>query len=135
MKLLRAFRTLDWAAQLSEYLASVGTLKRLYAREREAMRIPVTLQNGTSIRLSPGGQNVLVKKILDDFCPLFTPGGRVIYVGDTEQKWAYFDPDSLRALGVEIEEHGKMPGEECQKGGQERGVVEGEKRRKRDHRI
>ena len=40
---------------------------------------------------------------------MFTPGGRVIYVGDTEQKSAYFDPDALRALGVEIEEHGKMP--------------------------
>jgi len=30
-------------------------------------------------------------------------------VGDTQRKWAYFDPDSLRALGVEVEEHGKMP--------------------------
>jgi hypothetical protein len=109
LELLRVFRTQEWSARRSEYLASVGTLKRLYAREREAMRIPVTLQNGASIRLSPGGQNVLVKKILDDFCPLFTPGGRIMYVGDTEQKWAYFDPDSLRALGVEIEEHGKMP--------------------------
>jgi hypothetical protein len=109
LKLLRAFGTRDWSTRLSEYLASVDTLKRLYAREREAARIPVTLQNGARIQLSPGGQNVLVKKVLDDFCPLFTPGGRVIYVGDTEQKWAYFDPDSLRVLGVEIEEHGKMP--------------------------
>ncbi len=109
LKLLRTFGTREWPIRLSEYLASIDTLKRLYAREREAMRIPVTLQSGASIRLSPGGQNVLVKKILDDFCPLFTPGGRVIYVGDTERKWAYFDPDFLRALGVEIEEHGKMP--------------------------
>ncbi|MGO9568998.1 MAG: BsuBI/PstI family type II restriction endonuclease, partial [Desulfomonilaceae bacterium] len=52
---------------------------------------------------------MLVKKIIDDFCPLFTPGGQVIYVGDTETKWAYFDFDALEALGVEIEEHGKMP--------------------------
>ncbi len=109
LRLLQTFGTLEWPARLSEYLASVDTLKRLYAREREATRIPVTLQSGGRIQLSPGGQNVLVKKILDDFCPLFTPGGRVLYVGDTEQKWAYFDPDSLRALGVEIEEHGKMP--------------------------
>jgi hypothetical protein len=109
LKLLRTFGALEWSARLSEYLKSADTLKRLYAREREAMRIPVTLQNGASIQLSPGGQNVLVKRVLDDFCPLFTPGGRIIYVGDTEQKWAYFDSDSLRALGVEIEEHGKMP--------------------------
>jgi hypothetical protein len=109
LKLLRVFGLPDWPARLSEYLASVDTLKRLYAREREAARIPVTLRNGAVIHLSPGGQNVLVKKILDDSCPVFTPGGRVIYVGDAEQKWAYFDSDSLRALGVEVEEHGKMP--------------------------
>ena len=72
-------------------------------------RLPVQLANGQEIRLSPGGQNVLVKKILDDFCPLFTPGGRVVYVGDTQAKWAYFDSKALTALGLEIEEHGKMP--------------------------
>ena len=109
LKLLRTFGTLEWPTCLTEYLVSADTLRRLYAREREARKIPVTLLNGASISLSPGGQNVLVKRILDDFCPLFTPGGRVIYVGDTEQKWAYFDPDSLSALGVQIEEHGKMP--------------------------
>ncbi len=109
LRLLRAFGTPEWSARLSAYLASVDTLKRLYAREREALRIPVVLQEGTVIQLSPGGQNVLVKKILDDFCPLFTPGGRVLYVGDTQRKWAYFDSESLHALGVKIEEHGKMP--------------------------
>jgi len=109
LKLLRVFGTSGWSARLSEYLASVGTLKRLYARERDAVRIPVTLQHGTSIDLSPGGQNVLVKKILDDFCPIFTPGAKVIYVGDTERKWAYFDFDCLKKLGVQIDEHGKMP--------------------------
>jgi hypothetical protein len=69
----------------------------------------VNLANNQKIRLSPGGQNVLVKKILDDFCPQFTPGCIVIYVGDTEKKWAYFDSEALVSLGVGIQEHGKMP--------------------------
>ena len=38
-------------------------------------RIPVTLAPGKTISLSPGGQNVLVEKILSEFCPRFTPGG------------------------------------------------------------
>ena len=109
LKLLRVFGTLEWPMRLSEYLASVGTLKQLYARDREAIRIPVTLRSGASIQLSPGSHNVLVQQILDEFCPVFTPGGHVIYVGDTEQKWAYFDADSLGDLGVKVEEHGKMP--------------------------
>lgn len=109
LKLLRGFGRRSWGRQLHEYLRTVDTLKRLYARERDLRRIPVKLAKGRKIRLSPGGQNVLVKKIIDDFCPIFTPGGHVIYVGDTQTKWAYFDPDALEELGVEIEEHGKMP--------------------------
>jgi len=109
LKLLRDFGKPVWEEYLQKYLRTVKTLKRLYARERDMRRLPVKLANGQEIRLSPGGQNVLVKKIIDDFCPLFTPGGHVIYVGDTQAKWAYFDADTLAVLGVEIEEHGKMP--------------------------
>lgn len=109
LKLLRGFGKPGWEGHLQGYLRTVKTLKRLYARERDMRRLPVKLADGQEIRLSPGGQNVLVKKIVDDFCPLFTPGGRIIYVGDTQQKWAYFDAGALAALGIEIEEHGKMP--------------------------
>ena len=109
LKLIRRFGKRGWNKYLTEYLRSVETLKELYARHRNMRRIPVKLDSGKKIRLSPGGQNVLVKKIIDDFCPLFTPGGRVIHVGDTQKKWAYFDSDALKSLSVKIEEHGKMP--------------------------
>ncbi len=109
LKLLRGFGKPEWKGELLRYLQTVDTLKKLYAREREMRRLPVKLANGQEIKLSPGGQNVLVKKIIDDFCPLFTPGSYVIYVGDTQMKWAYFDSDVLSRLGVKIEEHGKMP--------------------------
>lgn len=109
LKLLRSFGKSEWEKDLQNYLRAVKTLKRVYARERDMRRLPVSLANGREIRLSPGGQNVLIKKIVDDFCPLFTPGGCVAYVGDTQSKWAYFDADSLAVLGVTIEEHGKMP--------------------------
>jgi hypothetical protein len=109
LKLLREFGKRTWASHLREYLRTVETLKKLYARERDMKRIPVKLARGKEIRLSPGGQNVLVKRIIHDFCPVFTPGCRVIYVGDTRKKWAYFDSDALQGLGIQIEEHGKMP--------------------------
>ncbi len=86
LKLLQEFGKKEWDRKLKKYFGSVVMLKSLYAREREMRRIPATLHNGEEIRLSPGGQNVLVKKILDDFCSLFTPAGKVVYVGDTEKK-------------------------------------------------
>jgi hypothetical protein len=109
LKLLRSFKKPGWKSRLRQYLKTVDTLKKMYAREREMRRLPVSLAAGKKIRLSPGGQNVLVKKILDDFCPLFTPAGDVIYIGDTQKKWAYFDSEALALLGVRTEEHGKMP--------------------------
>ena len=72
-------------------------------------RIPVTIGPGDTINLSPGGQNVLVKKIIEEFAPRFTPGGTVLYVGDTEEKFAFFNQEVLSALGVAVDPHGKMP--------------------------
>ena len=109
LKLLRGYGKRGWQKRLREYLHTVESLNKLYARERDIERIPVTLANGKALRLSPGGHNALVKKILDEFCPIFTPGGRIVYVGDTGEKWAYFDAAILQKLGVKIEEHGKMP--------------------------
>ena len=109
LKLLRGYGKRGWKDQLLTYRQTVESLKALYARAREGERIPVTLTNGRKIRLSPGGHNTLVKLIIAEFCPVFTPGGLIAYVGDTSKKWAYFDAGLLGRLGVEIEEHGKMP--------------------------
>jgi hypothetical protein len=52
---------------------------------------------------------VLIAALIAEFCPLFTPAGNVLYVGDADEKFAIFDQGALGALGVRVEEHGKMP--------------------------
>lgn len=84
------------------------TLEKRYGKERKMRRVPVTLSNGKAIKYLPGSQNVLVKKVLADFCALYAPAGRVLYVSGTE-KWSYLDPDALAELGLTVEEYGKMP--------------------------
>jgi hypothetical protein len=59
--------------------------------------------------LSPGGQNILIAALVEYFCSAFTPGGRVLYVGDADEKFSVFDSEMLEELGVKIDEHGKMP--------------------------
>lgn len=109
LKLIRKFGQPGWKRSLRAYIKSVGTLKSSYAKERDMLRIPVVINKSMNITLSPGGQNVLVKQIIDNFCSFYTPGGQIIYVGDSHRKWAYFDSELLIKLGVSIEEHGKMP--------------------------
>lgn len=108
--LLREFGAPTWSARLTGYLAQVGTLKAKYQQARQMARLPVTLPDGTALTLSPGGQNPLVKKIIEEFCPRYTPGAVVIYIGDTEDKAGpIFKQDALEALGVTLDMHGKMP--------------------------
>ncbi|WP_256973647.1 BsuBI/PstI family type II restriction endonuclease [Nostoc sp. T09] len=58
---------------------------------------------------SPGGQNVLIEKIINEFAQRFTPEGRLIYIGDTDEKFAHFNELALQDLGVTVDSHGKMP--------------------------
>lgn len=109
LKLLRTYGSAEWQKGLKTYLASVETLKKKYAREREMKRIPIEIGKGKTITLSPGGQNILIERIIKDFCEYFTGGGKLIYVGDTDEKWAYFDERLLKSLDVIIDPHGKMP--------------------------
>lgn len=45
LKLLRGFGKPGWKSKLLQYLRTVDTLKKLYAREREKRRLPVNLAN------------------------------------------------------------------------------------------
>jgi adenine-specific DNA-methyltransferase len=71
--------------------------------------VAVKLPSGKKVPLTAGGQNELVKKIIEEFCSRFTPGGIVVYLGDTGQKQRHVEAGYLERLGVEIDEHGKMP--------------------------
>lgn len=108
LELLRTFKTYEWDKNLRTYLASIETLKTKYAQERLQARIEVNIP-GKSILLSPGGQNILIEKIINEFCPRFTPNSNIVYVGDTDEKFAYFDESALLELGIKIDTHGKMP--------------------------
>jgi adenine-specific DNA-methyltransferase len=107
--LFRTFGTPTWEQTLRTYLSSVDTLQHRYAQEREMRRIPLALPSGRTITLTPGGQNVLVEKIIHEFCPLFTPGAKPLYVGDTGDKFAFFDPVGFAELGLVLNPHSKMP--------------------------
>ena len=109
LKLARAYGSPAWKDSLTGFLDTAEALRRLQPRERGMALIPVRLPNGTELKLTAGGQNELVKRIMEEFCPRFTPGGIVVYVGDTGDKQRHVETGYLERLGIEIDEHGKMP--------------------------
>jgi adenine-specific DNA-methyltransferase len=109
LKLVRTFGSPAWIGSLTAFLSTASALGTLRQREREMALVAVKLPSGKKVPLTAGGQNQLVKKIIEDFCPRFTPDGIVVYLGDTGQKQRHVEAGYLERLGVEIDEHGKMP--------------------------
>ena len=109
LELFRAFGTLEWSGKLNSYLGERGRIRDELLRKRTLSRIPVRLPSGKTVAISPGGQNPLIKTVIEVFCPSFVPGGTVVYIGDAENKFLHLDADYLQQLGVVIPAPAKMP--------------------------
>ena len=109
LALVRTFGTPVWTKSLRDYLASREEILKELSRGRFLTRIPVKFPSGEEITLSPGGQNPLIKTVIEVFCPRFAPGATIVYVGDAENKFQHFHADYLAAVGVTIEPSAKMP--------------------------
>ncbi len=109
LALVRSFGTDVWESNLKNYLSARGEIRSELARERTLARIPVQLPNGETVTLSPGGQNPLIKSVIEEFCSRFSPGATVVYIGDAENKFLHLDAVYLENLGVLIAPAAKMP--------------------------
>jgi hypothetical protein len=109
LRLLRSYGTRKWRNNLIEYLAKRGTLAARYAHERRQNRIPVQIASDKRITLSPGEHSELIRAVIEDFAPRFAPDSKLVYAGDTGDKWGYLDAALLTKLGIAVDSHGKMP--------------------------
>lgn len=106
---LCTFDTEEWDSALQDWLSHRETLTAQYAMKREMRMIPLTLDDGTEIRLSPGDHSQLIHDVIVEFGPRFAPGSEVIYLGDTGAKEVFFRKDRLAELGVTVDRKGKLP--------------------------
>lgn len=109
LELLRSYQSRDWGQLFERYVGARQSLVARYARERAMNMIPVQISAGMTIDLSPGAHSDLIRLTIENFAPRFAPDSTLIYVGDTGQKWAYFDVEALAELNVRVDAHGKMP--------------------------
>jgi len=107
--LLKTYKTKAWEARLASYLFNHKTLQEKYAKARDHHLISLQIPGGQELQISPGEHSGLIKAIIEQFGPRFVPGGEVLYVGDTGEKWSFFDESRLQQLGVGVNSKGKMP--------------------------
>ena len=103
------YGTDEWEIMLADWLERRETLVAQYAKEREMKMIPLTLDDGTEIKISPGNHSQLIRDIVLEFGQRFAPGSEVIYLGDTGAKEDFFKRERLAELGVTVDRKGKLP--------------------------
>jgi adenine-specific DNA-methyltransferase len=105
--LLQSYGSKEWLEVSKNYAVSVSNL--LITKKRNLPMMPVSLPNGQAIQLSSGGQNTLIKAILEEFCPRFTPCGLVLYIGGAGNKFIINEDKKFQEMGINLDPHGKMP--------------------------
>jgi len=99
----------EFRIALEEYLAYAPSLVELQREERKIHKIPVRMPSNEIAYINPGGQNKLIKSMVEEFCPRFVPGGQVLYIGDADSKTSNYNKELLSSLGINLDMHGKMP--------------------------
>ena len=99
----------EFRIALEEYLAYAPSLVELQREERKIHKIPVRMPSNEIAYINPGGQNKLLKSMVEEFCPRFAPGGQVLYIGDADSKTSNYNKELLSSLGINLDMHGKMP--------------------------
>ena len=94
--------------RVKEFTDNIEILRDKYAKERQMHRIPLTIE-GNEYYLSPGTHNEVQAAVVEEFAPRFAPGGKLLYIGDTENKDLYVKSAALATLNLPITEHSKLP--------------------------
>lgn len=81
----------------------------LLAKHRDLPGELVQLPDGVSIELSAGGQNALIRTIMQEFIPRFIGRPSVLFLGDAANKEVLSKVAALEELGMLLPRRGKTP--------------------------
>ncbi len=110
LRLVRTYASTSWDKELSQFRIEMSdNLNALSGRKRSIEMIPVTYPDGSTVSLTAGGQNYLIKQIVEKFCPLFTQGGEILYLGDAGDRLTDDQIRRFKGIGVQLDRHGKKP--------------------------
>lgn len=107
LEVIKAYGTSEWDSKIQQYNATSFSRNR-YAEEREMHRIPLMVE-GKEYQLSPGAHNALQAAVISEFAPRFAHGGKLLYLGDTEDKDLHIEKEILDKLKLHVSEHSKLP--------------------------
>ena len=109
LNVIKMFGTAEYVTALEKFKKNGAALAERYSKKREMELVPVIIKEGREIKLNPGEHSRLIKDIIEQFAPRFLHNAQLLYVGDTGEKWGYFDEEKAKEPGMIVDAHGKMP--------------------------
>ena len=110
LEFIRRYGSPEWDQGLTLFRIAAGdSLTSLKDTRRSMRMIPVTLPDGSSVSLSSGGQNTLIKSVVEEFCPRFARGGEIVSLGDAGEKLTDSQLLRFQELGIDLDPHEKIP--------------------------
>lgn len=94
---------------LEKFLRKHPSYASLSEERRNMPKTPVTLPSGVALNLSPSGQSVLIKAMVEEMLPRFAPGCQVAYIDDTDHKHGTIDAELMNKLGISLKAREKAP--------------------------
>lgn len=107
--LLKTYNMKNWNVNLTNWKLRKKSLIDKYSMGRNQKKVPLKISTELEILLSPGEHSKLIKNIVEDFGPRFTPNAKLVYLGDTGSKEDFFDNECLENLKVFVDKKGKLP--------------------------
>lgn len=109
LTLIKEYSKPQFDQLLTAYVKRHVFFKSLADERRDLPKTNVELWTGQVLHLSPGGQNKLIKVIIEDFMPRFVPNGVVLYVDDTDHGMGVVDRDTMDDLNIHLKPREKAP--------------------------
>ena len=98
-KLIRQFESKEsWTRIVQSSLGDTRKLSDILKRERGYEKIEVTINSEKKLEFGPAEHNLLQKKIIEDFLPIFGYGAKVLYVGDAGNRFLHLDKAALSMI-------------------------------------
>ncbi|MDT9179018.1 MAG: BsuBI/PstI family type II restriction endonuclease [Limnospira sp. PMC 1291.21] len=106
LDLVKKIGSADYPIALNNFLSNYQTIKHKYQAKRQSQRLNVKIAHNFSVSIAPGGQGVLIKSVLQDFCKYFNID-KVLYIDntvDTARGYSPFiDEDLINDLGIDLD--------------------------------
>ena len=104
---IKSYGSDEYTILLDQFKDKFEILSDQYAKKRDLYKIPLVI-DGIEFILSAGSHNQLQADIINEFAPRFAHGSKLLYIGDTADKYIHVDTETLETIGIPISTNDKL---------------------------